>query len=32
VYLDVEQDWNDIVEIIEAAHDVVAPPRSRRVR
>jgi hypothetical protein len=32
VYLDVEQDWDDIAEIIEAAHDVVAPPRPRRAR
>jgi hypothetical protein len=32
VYLDVEQDWDDIAEIIDAAHGVVAPPRSRRVR
>jgi hypothetical protein len=32
VYLDVEQDWDDVAEIIDAAHDVVAPPRSPRAR
>lgn len=32
VYLDVEQDWDDIAEIVAGAHGVVAParPRSRR--
>lgn len=29
VYLDVEQDWEDIAEIVEAAHGVVAPVRRR---
>lgn len=29
VYLDVEQDWADIAEIVEAAHGVVAPVRRR---
>ena len=31
-YLDVEQDWDDIAEIIEAAHDVVSASRSPRAR
>jgi hypothetical protein len=30
VYLDVEQDWEEVAEIIEAARVVVAPPKSRR--
>ena len=30
VYLDVEQDWDDIAEIVAAAHEAVAPPRLRR--
>jgi hypothetical protein len=32
VYLDVEQDWEDIAEIVAGAHGVVAPatPRGRR--
>ena len=32
VYLDVEQDWDDIAEIIDSAHEVVAPARIRRAR
>ena len=32
VYLDVEQDWDDIAEIIEAAHAVVTADRPRRTR
>ena len=30
VYLDVEQDWDDIAEIIERAHAVVTPPSRSR--
>ena len=30
VYLDVEQDWDDIAEIIDSAHAVVAPASLRR--
>jgi len=29
VYLDVEQDWDDIVEIVDGAHALVAPPKLR---
>jgi hypothetical protein len=32
VYLDVEQDWDDVAEIVVAAHSVVAPPAARRAR
>jgi hypothetical protein len=32
VYLDVEQNWDDITEIIERAHAVVTVPRPRRAR
>ena len=30
VYLDVEQDWDDVAEIIESAHAVVTPPSRSR--
>jgi hypothetical protein len=30
VYLDVEQDWQDIAEIVDSAHQVIAPPKLRR--
>jgi len=30
VYLDVEQDWDDIAEIVESAHAVVTPPSRSR--
>lgn len=29
VYLDVEQDWEDIAEIVDSAYQVIAPPRRR---
>ncbi len=32
VYLDVEQDWDDVAEIVEQAHAVVAPPGGRARR
>ena len=32
VYLDVEQDWDDISEIIDSAHAAVAPARTRAQR